>query len=246
MRYAPASSKPLLIGNFGDANAVGQILQLPHGSLEIVGVARDARYYALLVDRPPVVYVPFSLGILGGLGKMVYEIRTSADPSTYEHAIRQIVRDASSRVPIVRIATQASLIDRMIAPQILLSRLCATFAILALLIAIVGLYGTVAYDVSRRTSEIGVRMALGADGCQVIRLVLGDVIALFAAGIVLGVPAAFMASKFAQMYLFGVTSGDPVTMAAAVGVLLTATLTASYAPAYAASRLNPTIALRRE
>src|SRR6185503_966668 len=148
--------------------------------------------------------------------------------------------------PILRIATQAGLIDRLIAPQILLSRLCAAFAILALLIASVGLYGTVAYDVSRRTSEIGVRMALGGDRREVVRLVLGDVLTLFAAGIVLGVPAALTVTKFAQVYLFGVRTGDPVTMAAAVGVLLTATLTASYAPAYAASRLNPTIALRRD
>ena len=234
---------------FGDASALGRIVKmpLPRGALEIVGVARDAHYYALRVDRPqPVVYVPFSLAIFGGLGKMVYEIRTASDPAAYGHTARQIVRDANSRVPIVRVATQSSLIDRMIAPQILLTRLCTTFAILALVIAVIGLYGTVAYDVSRRTREIGVRMALGADGRQVVRLVLGDVIALAAAGVALGVPAALVASKAANAYLYGVTNRDPVTIVTATTVLLAAALIASYAPARAASRLNPTIALRRE
>jgi predicted lysophospholipase L1 biosynthesis ABC-type transport system permease subunit len=217
-----------------------------NGALEIVGVARDAHYYGLRAERRPVVYVPFSLAMFGGLGKMVYEIRTSGDPASYERAARQIVHDANSRVPIVRVTTQADLIDRMIAPQILLSRLCTTFAMLALIIAVIGLYGTVAYDVSRRTPEIGVRMALGAAAHQVVRLVLGDVLALAAAGVALGVPAALVASRFAQVYLFGVTSRDPLTVVTAVAVLLTAVLVASYAPARAASRLNPTVALRRE
>lgn len=233
---------------FGDASAVGQIVRVPvpNGSLQIVGVARDARYYDPLAERPPVVYVPFHLAIFGGLDKMVYEIRTNGDPSTYERTARQIVHDANARVPIVRVATQTSLIDRTIAPQILLSRLCAAFAMLALVVAIVGLYGTVAYDVSRRTAEIGIRMALGAADRQIVRLVLGDVLALTVAGVAVGVPAALAAAKLANVYLYGITSHDPVTIIAAVSILLTASLIASYVPARSASRLNPTVALRRD
>jgi predicted permease len=238
---------------FGDANPVGQILRIPNDSdrvaalrFEIVGVARDVRYGRLLVERPPVVYVPFSQTIFDELRQIVFEIRTSSDPSRHEPAVRQIVHDASSRLSITRMATQASLIDRVIATPILLTRVCVTFAILALAIAVVGLYGSVAYDVSRRAPEIGVRMALGARRGQIVRLVLGNVLVLAAAGIVLGVPGALFAATFAKAYLFGVTSGDPLTIAAAAGVLLSATLIAAYAPARAAAGLDRTSALRGE
>jgi predicted permease len=236
---------------FGDANPVGQILRIPNDSdrvaalrFEIVGVARDVRYGRLLVERPPVAYVPYSHAIFDELRQMVFEIRTSSDPSRHEPLVRQIVHDASSRLSITRMATQTSLIDRVIATPILLTRVCVTFAILALAIAVVGLYGSVAYDVSRRAPEIGVRMALGARRGQIVRLVLGNVFALAAAGIVLGVPGALFASTFATAYLFGVTSGDPWTIAAAAGVLLGATLVAAYVPARAAARLDAASVLR--
>jgi predicted permease len=238
---------------FGDANPVGQLLRIPNQSdrvaalgFEIVGVARDVRYGRLLVEHPPVVYVPFSQTFFDEMGQMVFEIRTSSNPSIYDRSVRQIVHDASSRIPITRLATQTSLIDRLIAAPILLTRLCVTFAILALTIAVVGLYGSVAYDVSRRTPEIGVRVALGARPAQIVRLVLGNVLGLAAAGVVLGVPGALFASSFAKAYLFGVTSGDPLTIAAATGVLLGAALIAAYAPARAAARLDATSALRGE
>jgi predicted permease len=237
---------------FGDANPLGQLVSIPHDSarvaalrFEIVGVARDVRYGRLLVEHPPLVYVPF-MQISDEFGEMVFAIRTSSDPSSYEKPVRQIVHDASSRIPITRMATQTSLIDRLIATPILLTRLCVTFAILALTIAVVGLYGSVSYDVSRRTPEIGVRIALGARRGQIVRLVLGNVFALAAVGVVLGVPGALLASSFARAYLFGVTDRDPLTIVAATGVLLGAALVAAYSPARAAARLDPTSALRRE
>jgi predicted permease len=238
---------------FGDANPIGQIVRVPNDSdrvaalgFEIVGVARDVRYGRLLGERPRVVYVPFSHAIFDEPAEMVFEIRTMSDPLQYEPTVRQMVHGASSRIPIVRVATQASLIDRLIATPILLTRLSVTFAILALAIAVVGLYGSVAYDVARRTPEIGVRVALGARRGQIVRLVLGNVFVLAATGIVLGVPGALFVSTFARTYLFGVTSSDPLTIAAATGVLLGAALVAAYAPARAAARLDPTSALRRE
>jgi predicted permease len=238
---------------FGTTSVLGQLLVVPtegrRGAaldFEIVGVVRDVRYGRLLSERPAIVYVPFNYAIFGSLRAMVYEIRTSLAPASQQKTVRQIVHDVNSRIPITRVAMQTSLIDRLIATPILLTRLCVTFAILALTIAVVGLYGSVAYDVSRRRREIGVRMALGARRGQVVRLVLGNVFVLAVAGIVLGVPGALFVSKFAEAYLYGVTRRDPMTIAAAVGVLLGAALIASYAPARAAARLDPTTALRQE
>jgi hypothetical protein len=238
---------------FGDANPIGQLVSIPGESarvgalgFEIVGVARDVRYGRLLVEHPRVVYIPFSHMIFDRLSEMVFEIRTTSDPLSHEKTVRQIVHEAHSRIPVTRVATQTNLIDRVIATPILLTRLCVTFAILALTIAVVGLYGRVAYDVSRRTPEIGVRIALGARRGQIVHLVLGNIFVLAAAGVVLGVPGALFASSFARAYLFGVTSRDPVTIVGATGVLLGAALVAAYGPARAAARLDPASALRRE
>jgi predicted permease len=238
---------------FGDQDALGLHVRIPNDAkavagldFEIVGIARDIRYGSLLREPRPIVFIPFSRAIFGNLRQMVYEIRTKADPRGYERSVRQIVHETSPRIPVTRVATQARLIDRMIATPILLTRLCMTFAILALTIAVVGLYGSVAYEVSRRIPELGVRMALGASQSQVVLLVLGRVIVLAAAGVALGVPGALFATSFATTYLFGVTARDPLTIAVAIGVLLAAALAASYSPARAAARLDPALALKRE
>jgi predicted permease len=238
---------------FGDQDALGQYVRIPNDSeavarldFEIVGIARDVRYGSLLREPRPIVFIPFSHAIFDNIREMVYEIRTKADPFGYERSVRRIVLEESPRIPVTRVATQARLIDRMIATPILLTRLCMTFAALALTIAVVGLYGSVAYDVSRRIPELGVRMALGASPGQVVRLVLGKVIVPAGAGVALGVPGAIFASSFATTYLFGVTARDPLTIAVAIGVLLASALAASYSPARAAARLDPALALKRE
>jgi hypothetical protein len=238
---------------FGDQDALGQHVRIPNDSeavarldFEIVGIARDVRYGNLLREPRPIVFIPFSRAIFDNLREMVYVIRTKADPPGYERSVRQIVHETGPLIPVTRVATQARLIDRMIATPILLARLCVTFAVLALTIAVVGLYGSVAYDVSRRIPELGVRMALGASQRQVVRLVLGKVIVLAGAGVALGVPGALFAASFARTYLFGVTTRDPWTIAVAIGVLLAAALAAGYAPARVAARLDPALALKRE
>jgi predicted permease len=239
--------------NFGAANPLGQALGIPHGSpkvsglpFEIVGVARDVRYGRITAASEPLVYFPFSSSMWGDIGQMVFEIRTTAAPASYVRAIRDIVRDANPGVPISRVATQAELIDRTIGRQMLLARLCAVFALLALTIAVVGLYGTVAYDVARRTAEIGIRIALGAGRGRVLVMVLGDVLMLVVTGVAIGIPAALGASRFTRSFLFGLTSNDPLTLVVSVCVLLGSALAASYLPARAASRLDPTTALRHE
>ena len=177
---------------------------------------------------------------------MVFQLRTTANPLAHAGAVREIVRAANARVPITRIATQEALIAQTVSREILLMRLCVAFAVLALVIAVVGLYGTVRYDVSRRRAEIGVRMALGARRGQVIWGVMRDIVMVVAVGAVLGVAASVAASDVATSLLFGVTGRDPLTLSAAAGVLVAAAIAGAFIPASAAARVSPTVALRHE
>jgi predicted permease len=239
--------------NFGDENPIGRhVILLPRREhpeardMEIVGIARDARYGGLKREvPPPVLYIPYNQGFPEP-EDVVFALRTAGDPLAYVNAIREIVRQADSRVPLSRIRTQAAEIDQTITQEIVFARLCTAFGTLALLIACVGLYGTVSYNVARRTSEIGIRMALGAQRSRVVRLILFHVFMLAAAGLAIGLPAAFGASKLIASFLFGMEPNDPLTLSAAVAILLASAILAGCAPARRASRIDPMAALRHE
>jgi predicted permease len=211
---------------------------------QVVGVAADARIGRLTGNREPTVYFPFSVGLFGGVDHTVFVIRTAGDPLTLSGAVRTVVHEANPNVPVARLATQEHLLEGTLNREILLAKLCTALAFLALTIAAVGLYGTVLQDVSRRRSEIGIRMALGAQRSQVIVMVLREVLAVVAIGIAIGVPAAASATGIAQAVLFGVTRSDPLTLTLATSLLVTTALVAGFAPACAAARVNPTVALR--
>ena len=173
-------------------------------------------------------------------------LRTDGDPLGYAGAIRQIVHDADGRVPLTNFKTQAADIDQTINQEIVFARLCSAFAILALVIACVGLYATMAYAVARRTNEIGLRMALGAGRGAVIRMMLREVCVLAAVGLAIGVPTALGTSRLIESFLFETKPNDPRALALAAGVLVTAVLAAGYGPARRASRVEPIVALRHE
>jgi predicted permease len=240
--------------NFGSDDPLGRRIEVG-GSLrvegkplvlEIVGIAANARYGGLKGDVPPVVYLPYAQLPAPQLGAMTYALRTEDDPLRHVPIVRQIVREADGRVPITNLRTQAADIDRTINQEIVFARLCTAFAILALTIACVGLYATMAYAVARRTSEIGLRMALGAGRGAVVWMVLREVCVLAAAGLTIGIPAALAASRLTESFLFGTTPNDPGALAVAAAILLTAALTAGYWPARRASRIDPMMALRHE
>ena len=239
--------------NLAGRSPLGQRLILHEGDagkrtgheMEIVGVTRDARYGNLKRAVPPVVYVLYSQGHPEP-DEMVYELRTAGDPLQYVQAVREIVHAADEQVPVSEIRTQAADIDRTIYREIIFAELCSAFAVLALVIACVGLYGTVSYNVERRTGEIGIRMALGAQRGEVVRMVLREVLALAGVGLAIGMAAALGASKFVTSFLYGMKPNDPLALAAAVAILLGAALLAGYAPARKASRIDPMAALRNE
>jgi ABC-type antimicrobial peptide transport system permease subunit len=213
--------------------------------MEIIGVPKNARYGSLTRNIPPVAYLPYNQGFPLP-DAMVYELRTSGDPLRYVNSVRETVRQADARVPVSEIRSQVTDIDRTINEQIMFAKLCSGFAMLALVIACVGLYGTVSYNIARRTGEIGIRMALGAQRGAVVWMVLREVCALAAVGLAISVPTALATSKFVESFLFGLKPNDPLALTLAVAILLSAALLAGYVPARKASRIDPMIALRHE
>lgn len=160
--------------------------------------------------------------------------------------MRQIVRQVDSHLAIYGLETQVAHIDQAISQEITLARLCTAFAVLALLIACVGLYGTVAFNIERRTSEIGIRVALGAQAAGIIWMVMREVFALALAGLAIGVPAVLAGTRAVKSFLFAIQPNDPVSITASVTILLLAGLVAGYLPARRASRIDPMVAVRHE
>jgi macrolide transport system ATP-binding/permease protein len=239
--------------NFGDQNPLGQHItieaqvdgRLSSREVEVVGVARNAWYGRLKWKVPPVLYIAYDQGFPEP-AQMTYELRTAGDPLRFVSAVREIVHEADARVPLARVKTQVAGIEQTINQEIVFAELCTGFAILALVIACVGLYGTVSYNVARRTGEIGIRMALGARRGNVVKMILRQVLVLATIGLAIGVPVAFGTSKLVASFLFGMKPNDPIALSLAVAILLGAAILAGYAPARRASRIDPMVALRHE
>jgi predicted permease len=237
--------------NLQGRNPVGQAvvsfgLRRQPQQMQIVGLVKNARYEELTDDFPAIVYMPFQQSSDIPVEDMTFFLRTPGDPLAYAGAVREIVRQADARIPVTNLGTQAAHVDEQMAQQILFARLCTGFAVLALAIACVGLYGTMSYSVARRTGEIGIRMALGARRGTVVWMVLRDVAILAGVGLAISVPAALSASKLVESLLFGVKPNDPEALAAAIAILVAAALLAAYVPSRRASRIDPMVALRHE
>ena len=238
--------------SFGDRNPLGQHLILGKGDgervardMEIVGVSRNARYGGLTNHIKPVAYIAYDQGYPRP-DQMVYALRTLGDPLRYvELRTRNRASGGRPRAGF-QVRTQTQDVDQTINQEITFAELCSAFAILALAIACVGLYGTVSYNVARRTSEIGIRMALGAPRGRVVRMVLREVLVLAAAGLAIGMAAALGTSKFVASFLYGMRANDPLALTGAVITLLCAAVLAGYLPARKAARIDPMNALRHE
>jgi ABC-type antimicrobial peptide transport system permease subunit len=250
------ASPPVVVTNeqfvkvhFGNENPLGRRVTRggPHPrDMEIVGVASNAHYGALKDDVRPVLYIPYNQEEEPRMQQMVYALRTTGDPLAYVKTVREVVHQADGLIPVTDVRTQAAEIDRAMNQELVFAQLCTAFAILALVIAGVGLYGTTAYGVARRTGEIGIRMALGAQRSVVVGMILRQVLILAILGLAIGVPTALGASRLVQSFLFGMKANDPLALTSAVGILLGAVLLAGYVPARKASRIDPITALRDE
>ena len=234
---------------FPNQNPIGRQIKVGGSlgmDLEVVGVAATARYGSLKYATPPVIYVSYLQLSTKQLQQMTFALRTDGEPMRHVATVRQIVHAADARVPITSITTQTAEIAQTINQEIVMARLATAFAVLALVIACVGLYGTMAYTVARRTKEIGIRMALGARRTAVIWMVLREVCVLTALGLVISIPLARGTSQLVASFLFEMHPNDPRAIGAALATLLTAALLASWAPARRATHVDPTTALREE
>jgi predicted permease len=232
---------------FGNENPVGRRISLPDEKrdLEIVGVSGNLRYGGLKNEEENAM-AAFVAVTQFPPDRVTYALRTAGDPLRYVKSVYDVVHKADSRIPVTNVLTQAAEIDRTISQEVTFAKLCTGFAILALLIACVGLYGTMSYSVSRQTGEIGIRMALGAQRGAVVWMVLRRVLVLAAVGLAISVPAALGAFRLVKSFLFETRPNDPGTLALAAVVLLSAAILAGYAPARRASRIDPVAALRQE
>ncbi len=232
---------------FGNENPVGRRITLPDEKrdLEIAGVSGNLRYGGLKNEEDTAMTVFVAVSQFSP-DRMTYALRTAGDPLRYVRSVHEIVREADSRIPVTNVVTQAAEIDRTISREITFAKLCTGFAVLALLTACVGLYGTMSYSVARQVGEIGIRMALGAQRGAVVWMVLRRVLLLAAVGLAISVPAALIAFRLVKSLLFETQPNDPRTLALAGAVLLSAVILAGYAPARRASRIDPLTALRHE
>jgi predicted permease len=230
---------------YGAPSATGRTMKIGDTKYEIVGVVSDALFMMLKEDYRPMVYRPYMQDPRPPQ-QMTFEVRTAGSPLAQAGAVRQIVREFDSRLAVADMKTQSAHIDQAISQEITLARLCAMFAGLALIIACVGLYGMVSFNVAQRIKEIGVRVALGATTRGVIWLVLREVLVLAILGLGLGIPIVFWGSRFVKSLLYGIPPNDAASIALAVLVLLSSGLLAGYLPARRASRIDPTISIRYE
>jgi predicted permease len=210
----------------------------------IVGVAADSKYRA--VDEQPRGMAYFPYAQVPGVATMHFDLRTAGSPADLLPQVRTAVHDFGLDLPLLDPMTQQEQFDESFTQQRLFSRLATFFGLLAALLVATGLYGTLAYRVSRRTAEIGVRMALGAQRRQVLWMVLRECLAVTAAGAAIGLPFAFAIARVLRSTLFGLGPSDPLTFAAALLGMAAVTLASSLIPARRAASVDPMQALRSE
>ena len=213
-------------------------------SLEIVGVSADAAYDSLRNPPPATFYLPFRQQ--NEAGGMTYQIRTHASAGSVIAGVREAIRSIDPDLPLIDVRTQADQIAATMQQERIFATLTAGFGVLALILASVGIYGLMSYNVARRTNEIGVRMALGAQRGAIGRMVMGETLKLVLIGVVIGVPTAWALSRVIASQLFGLSPHDPVTLVGVTLLLFSAGAIAAYIPSRRATHMDPMVALRHE
>jgi predicted permease len=230
-----------------EGNPIGREVSFDPGfeiPMRIVGVAADARYSNLRSEPPPTVYVPYAQDTR--VLSMNFEVRTAVDPLSLTPAVRQAVAEIDPLLPIDDVRTQEKQLERASARERTLAVLASFFSALAISLAAIGLYGVLAYAVVRRTSEFGIRMALGATVEHVRWLVIRGALGVTLAGVMVGIPVALAFTRVVKSQIFGVEPHDPWSVVLAVTAMLASGLLAAWIPGRRAAKADPAGALRYE
>jgi predicted permease len=229
---------------FPNQDPIGHTLQIHGITWQIVGVCGDAKYENVKAEVAPTVYMSFRQYALRY--SVCVNVRTTLPPLALSTAVRKAIAALDANVPVADLTTQSSLLDKNIGQERMLATLCGALAGLALLLSCIGLYGLMAYHVARRTSEIAIRMAIGAQPRDIALAVLREASVLILFGVGVGLPAVFAVTRLSQSQLYNVKPNDPMTLVAATVSLIIVVLLAALLPARRATRVDPMIALRSE
>jgi ABC-type antimicrobial peptide transport system permease subunit len=234
---------------FGNQNPIGSriLVQTTLGKQDfvIVGVVADSKHRTPREKPQRRFYIPF-FNPIGEASYASFLVRTAGDPSTVSSAVRAAVKQTAANLPPVEIETMNQRVAESLTSDRMVTRLAAAFGALAIVLVCIGLYGIMSYAVSARTSEIGIRMALGARKSSVLWMIFRESSLLVLIGAAIGLPAIFAAGKWISSLLFGVKPADPITLASATALIFAAGLVACYVPARRAMSIDPVVALRYE
>ena len=235
---------------FPNENPIGKRLGFDkpeaNADIQIVGVASDIQPDLRQQQPRRAVYIPYTQAPPDMLGQMNVVVRTALDPNSLIPSVRNQIQSIDKSLPLFGIQTQADEADQKLGGERSLATLLSLFGTLALALASIGLYGTISYSVARRTKEVGVRMALGAQRREILTMVLRETLSLVVIGIAIGIPAAAAAMRLISSQLFGVTPTDPATISTATLLMIIVAGCAGYFPARRATKVDPMVALRYE
>jgi predicted permease len=231
---------------FGNDDPIGRTLTSgAHAGAQVIGVVRSIKHSAWQESGDPTVYTPYTQAPPGDLGQIQFLVRTSNDPALFKRNVRAAVTSIEPNLPVLSIQTEAEALGQSIGGAESVAALLSGFGALALVLAAIGLYGTMSHAVSRRTREFGIRMSLGASANGVLRVVLRETLVLVAMGLLAGIPMALAATRIIASMLFHVAPTDGVAIGGVMVLMATVAVCAGTIPAYRAARVDPMVALRQ-